>query len=363
MGVGGMLVGGVWSLISTRHGIVRGFQGLSGRYRSQGGERVRTDQDMSLTAMGTILGIVLSVLIGLYYSLLHTWGLTIVTSIAMIVASFFFVAVSSYIVGLVGSSKNPVSGMTICAVMGTAAFLLALGMAGESAIIATLGVAGVVCCAACMAGDCSQDLKTGQLIGATPWKQQWAEIIAIVACCCVMAPVLTMLHAAYGIGTGLKAPQATLFASIASAFFGGTPLPFNMVYIGMGIGVALIIINNWLEKRGYAFRTYVMPVSIGLYLPLTLSIPVFLGGVVRASVDAARKRRGKEVSEAEDHGLLLSSGFIAGEAIMGILIAILITLKWSDAIKVAAVSNALSTGLALAAMVAVMALLRRQALK
>lgn len=363
MGVGGMLVGGVWSLVSARHGIVHGFKGLRGRYQGQRGERPRTDQDMNLSAMATILGIVLVLMVGLYYTLLKNWELTIVTSIAMIVASFFFVAVSSYIVGLVGNSKNPVSGMTICAVMGTSAFLLALGMSGNSAIIATLGVAGVVCCAACMAGDCSQDLKTGLLVGATPRKQQWAEIVAILVSAFVMAPTLTLLHSAYGIGTGLKAPQATLFASIAGAFFGdGEKLPFNMVYIGMVIGVVLVCLNIWLEKSGKKFRTHVMPVAIGMYLPLTLTIPILLGALVRASVDSLRERQKKTVSETKDHGLLLCAGFIAGEAIMGILIAILISLKWADAIKIANVSDTVSTGLAIVALVTVLWYLRKQGL-
>ncbi len=326
LGVGAMLVGGVWSIFSVRKGFVKGISELKHSYHrgKSGNEPAREDRDLGVMSILVLLLINIAIIFFLYKYLIGSLGHTILTTVVMAVASFLFVAVSSYIVGLVGSSNNPVSGMTIAALLGTSALFLVLGYTGKSAILATLGVAAVVCCAACTAGDCSQDLKTGYLIKATPRSQQIAQIIGVVIPALVIAPVLTLLHHAYGIGTGLKAPQATLFASITNSIFGKGVLPYNMIGYGVIIGVVILIADAYLVKTKSKFRLYLMPVAVGIYLPITLAVPMFIGGLIRFILD---RKQGESALESSDQGVLLSSGMIAGEAIMGVILAILLTLK------------------------------------
>ena len=331
VGVGAMVAGGIWSIISVRRGIARGLQGLRRSSFSApaspdtgGGEPFRTDRDMRFFSMSVILVLCLTVLTFLYEMLTAQWGLSIITALSMTVASFFFVAVSSYIVGLVGSTNNPISGMTISSLLGVSALFLVLGWKGDSAILATLGVAGVVCCAASSAGDMSQDLKTGHLLGATPARQQIAQMIGVAVASVIIAPVLSLLHSAYGIGTGLKAPQATLFASITRGIFGGGDIPFGMVLVGIVIGVILIGADRFLLKRSSRFRIHVMPVAVGIYLPFTLIVPMLAGGIIRFLLD--KKANRATAGETGDRGILLSSGMIAGEALVGIITAVFIVL-------------------------------------
>jgi len=301
-----------------------GLRGLKNAYGKDEGSIQRTERDLSLVPMSVIFVVCLGIMFKLYQGFIANAGLTFVTTILMFFASFLFVAVSSYIVGLVGSSNNPVSGMTISALLGTAIFFLVLGYNGNSAILATLGVAAVVCCAACTAGDCSQDLKTGAIIGATPKSQQIAQILGVVIPALVIAPVLSLLHNAYGIGTGLKAPQATLFASIAKGLFGNGELPYNMIAIGAVMGVIILIIDGQLKKNNSNIRLHLMPLAVGIDLPVTLAVPMLLGGIIRHFID---KSRGSEGLESEDGGVLLSSGLIAGEALMGVIIAVFLYFK------------------------------------
>lgn len=319
LGVGAMIVGGLWSIVSVRKGIVQGLRGLRGMSATTV-ETERTETDMPFMGMMVVMLTCFTIMVGLYNSMIDNMGITIITTVLMIFCSFIFVAVSSYIVGLVGSSNNPVSGMTISALLVSAALFLVLGYKGDSAILATLGVAAVVCCAACTAGDCSQDLKTGYLIGATPKHQQYAQIIGVVIPALVIAPVLSLLHSAYGIGTGLKAPQATLFASITKALFGEGELPVTMVVYGALFGIFIILVDSIFLKNK-KFRLHLMPLAVGIYLPVTLAIPIFLGGLIRFCVEKSRKT---EIDESKDQGVLLGSGFIAGEAIMGVGLAIVL---------------------------------------
>jgi putative OPT family oligopeptide transporter len=319
LGVGAMIVGGLWSIVSVRKGIVQGLKGLKGMSATSINTE-RTETDMPFMGMMVVMLTCFTIMIGLYNSMIDNMGITFITTILMIFCSFIFVAVSSYIVGLVGSSNNPVSGMTISALLVSAALFLVLGYKGDSAILATLGVAAVVCCAACTAGDCSQDLKTGFLIGATPKHQQYAQIIGVIIPALVIAPVLSLLHSAYGIGTGLKAPQATLFASITKALFGEGDLPVTMVVYGAIFGIFIILVDSIFLKNK-KFRLHLMPLAVGIYLPVTLAIPIFLGGLIRFAVEKSRKT---EIDESKDQGVLLGSGFIAGEAIMGVGLAIVL---------------------------------------
>jgi putative OPT family oligopeptide transporter len=264
-------------------------------------------------------------------------GVSILATILMTVCAFFFVAVAAYIVGLVGSSNSPVSGMTICSVLLTSAFVALFGFSGDTAILATMGVAGVVCCATCTSGDVCQDLKTGHLVGATPYRQQWAEVLGVLTASFLMAPVLGLLHRAYGIGTdthlppelkgqALEAPQAVLFASLMDGFFGERDLPWGIIMFGMLAGLAIIVLDQMLLRpKGAKFRLHVMPVAVGMYLPFGLSTAILLGGLLSLFANNRLSKGGstqEEVSSGHEHGVLLASGLIAGEAIAGVLIAI-----------------------------------------
>lgn len=325
MGVGAMIVGGLWSIIRIRSGIAKGLRdALFGREHLERGPVPRTDQDLKQRFVLLLTLVTVVAVFIIYLTLTKSVGITVVSTFSMVIAGFFFVAVSSYIVGLVGSSNNPISGMTICTILFASALLLLAGMRGSEGILAALGVAGVVCCAAATAGDISQDLKTGYLVGATPRRQQFSQVLGVVIPAFVIAPVLTVLQKAYGIGSSqLPAPQATLFASIARAMFTEHPMPWIMVEIGALIGLALVIIDEILRRRKSGFRAHVMPVAVGIYLPLGLAVPILAGGVIQKLVRMVTRKRGDE--EAAVHrGILFGSGLIAGEAIMGIIVAFLI---------------------------------------
>lgn len=350
MGVGAMVVGGISSILSVRAGIVSGLRRLVATYQGKGGhETTRTERDIPLAGLVSILGVAVALVFGIYLSLVGSLPVSVLTTVLMVILAFVFVAVSSYIVGLVGTSNNPVSGMTISALLATAALFLALGYTGDSAILATLGVAAVVCCAATTAGDCSQDLKTGVLVGATPKYQQLGQVIGVLVPAFVIAPVLTLLHSSYGIGTGLKAPQATLFASLTQALFGEGSLPYRMIAIGAVIGIVVLIADNGLKRANSAYRLHLMPLAVGIYLPITLAVPILLGGIVRYFVE--RNRQAESESSDSDSGVLVSSGFIAGESIMGIVIALFIFMKID--LKTDVLSGGVSTALSLAVLAAV----------
>jgi putative OPT family oligopeptide transporter len=231
--------------------------------------------------------------------------------------------------GLVGSSNNPVSGITIATILFAALVLVAF-LGKESAIgpVAAVMIGAVVCCAACIAGDNLQDLKAGYLVGATPWKQQVMLAIGSVSCAAVMAPTLNMLAHSYGIGPrtpehpqSLEAAQANLMASVAKGLFGGH-LPWNMIMIGAAIGVGVIILDQILKARKAPFRVPVLAAAIGIYLPLETMVPIFLGGLLNYLVT---RTFGKGLSEDEVEkrnrtGMLFAAGLITGEALMGILI-------------------------------------------
>jgi putative OPT family oligopeptide transporter len=250
----------------------------------------------------------------------------------MIVAGFLFVSVSAYMAGLVGSSNNPVSGMTICTIL-FAALVLAMLLGRDAAIgpVAAIMIGAVVCCAACIGGDNLQDLKCGYIVGATPWRQEVMLAIGAVSSALVMAPVLTLLSKAYGIGVPtaehpnpLLAPQANLMASVAKGVFGGQ-LPWGTIAVGVLIGALIIALDSWLKATGRHFRTPVLACAVGIYLPLDLSVPIFAGGLVAHLVERRAQLRADD-EEGRDRlhrkGTLFSAGLITGEALMGIFIAV-----------------------------------------
>ena len=333
LGVGAMLVGGLWALVSLRKSIISGVKsGLAATRASAAGVVVaHTDQDLPMKAV--LIGIVLFTLPlwALYQFIVDDIAVSLTMAIIMILAGFLFCSVSAYMAGLVGSSNNPVSGITIATILFAAAVLLLL-MGKDASIgpVAAVMIGAVVCCAACVAGDNLQDLKAGYIVGATPWRQQTMLAIGSISCALVMAPTLNLLATAYGIGVPtaehpnpLLAPQATLMASVARGMFGGA-LPWGMVAIGAGIGIAVIVLDEILRKRGSTFRTPVLAVAVGIYLPLELMVPIFLGGLLN---HVAQRKLGtsndpEENERVQRKGMLFAAGMITGEALMGIIIAL-----------------------------------------
>jgi len=346
MGVGAMVVGGLWSLIKLRGPIVRGIKaGLEAtKHRQAGGTVLRTEEDMPLNYVILLIVAFVVPLFLLYMHVLDSVLHAAVMAVLMLVLGFFGSSIAGYLAGIVGSSNNPVSGITIMSLLFTALILKALGLTGTEGAVATILVAAVVCTAAAIAGDTMQDLATGYLVGATPKRQQVFEMVGVFAAAFVMAPVLNLLIEAYGIaGTAtakegaLAAPQAFLMAKVTQGVFEGN-LPWNMVFIGAGIAIVLIILDEILAKKGSSFRTPVMPVAVGIYLPLELGVPIFLGGIVRHLVDKAKGAKGESLT---DPGVLGAAGLITGEALMGIVFAALVIGDVAPSVSTTTVGNVL----------------------
>lgn len=323
VGVGAMAVGGLAALVRVRAGLARAVRELRLGWASRAGDgEGRTDLSgrwilfLSAVAIGSTAMV--------YLRFTGAIGIALLATVLMAVACFFFVGVASYIVGLVGNSNSPVSGMTITAVLATGAVLFLAGYTGMQGMVATLGVAAIVCCAACTAGDICNDLKTGSLVGATPWRQQQIQLVGVVVSALVMAPVLQLLDDAYGIGSReLAAPQASLFASLARGFFGDESLPWGLVGLGAGIGALVLALDAVLARRGGAMRLHLMPIAVGMYLPLGLSLPILVGGALEG---IARRRRRDALASAGGGGVLFASGAVAGEALVGVGLALLVAL-------------------------------------
>jgi len=332
LGVGAMLVGGLWALITLRHSIVSGVKSGLAAARA-GSDTIIAHTDRDLPMKWVLIGTVLFTLpLGLlYYSIVGSVGVGFAMSVIMVVAGFLFCSVSAYMAGLVGSSNNPVSGITIATILFAALVLLGfLGKESTIGPVAAVMIGAVVCCAACVAGDNLQDLKAGYLVGATPWRQQVMLAVGSVSCAMVMAPTLNLLDKAYGIGVAtpehpnpLEAAQANLMASVAKGLFGGH-LPWDMIAIGAVIGVLVIIFDQILKAKNAPFRVPVLAAAIGIYLPLETMVPIFLGGLLNYLVT---RTFGKGLSEEETEkrnrkGMLFAAGLITGEALMGIMMAI-----------------------------------------
>lgn len=328
IGVGAMAVGGIWTIFSVRQGIVAGFKKLFGK--SEAVTKDPTDTDLRRHALLPLLLMTILLIFGIYESMLGEFHLSLLATGLMVIAAFFFVAIASYITGLVGSSNMPASGMTICTVLFASAIIAVFGFSGTVAVSAVLGIAGIVCVSAASAADISQDLKTGYLVGATPWKMQIGEIVGAVAASLCLAPILTVLHTSYGIGIAVRegvkplaAPQAMLFSKLTEFFFMGTgQLPMGMVVIGMILAFVVIFADQILKNRKSRFRLYVMAFSIGLYLPLEVTFPMLIGGLIHFMITG--KIDAEETTKGSNTGVLVASGLIAGEALMGIGLAFLI---------------------------------------
>lgn len=334
LGVGAMVVGGLWALLSLSSSLGTAFKAGLDAFK-KGGEKMkdqaRTEMDTPMSWVLIGIGVLVVPIFFIYKSAISDVAITATMTIIMVVAGFLFSAVAGYMAGLVGSSNNPISGVTIATILSAALLLVTLmGTGNELAGAAgAILIGAVVCCAAAIAGDNMQDLKAGQLLGATPFKQQIMQMVGVTAGALAIPFVLNSLLLAYGMGApteaqpdSLTAPQATLMQSVAQGIFGGG-LPWNMVYIGAAIGVAIIVADQVLKSKGSTFRMPVLAVAVGLYLPFELDSAIFVGGVLAYFIGKSTKgKRGEE--KAANSGLLLASGLITGEALMGIAIAIAI---------------------------------------
>lgn len=304
IGAGAVAGGGIITLVRALPLIWESLSAGLREVSDAAAATLRTDQDLPL---GGVLGGSLAIALLLWW--VPFIEVTLIGALLMVLFSFFFVTVSARIVGLIGASSNPVSGMTIAALLVTALIFFMLGRTDPSAPVAVLLVGAVVCISASVAGDTSQDLKCGFLVGATPWRQQVAEMIGIPFAAVSMAFVLQLLNTSYGIGSAeLAAPQATLMATVIDGVLTQS-LPWSLVWVG--VTIALVV-----ELLGVPS----LPYAVGLYLPLGLTTPIFVGGVVRWLLE--RRYSGVELQEKREAGVLYTSGLIAGAALLGVLIAV-----------------------------------------
>jgi putative OPT family oligopeptide transporter len=330
-----MLIGGLWTIFKMRKSIVSGIKSGLEAYRaiSQGGSEIeRTEKDMSMKWVLMLIIASIVPLFMVYQYFVNDITISLPMAAVMLVAGFVFSAVAGYMAGLVGSSNNPISGITIATILVASLLLvLLMGKGAEGGPAAAIIIGSVVCCAAAIAGDNMQDLKAGRIVGATPWKQQVMQIVGTLSGAIVIAPVLMLLHQAYGFRgmkgaspDALAAVQANLMASVSQGVFKGN-MPWKYAYIGMGVAIAIIALDLILEAKKSAFRTPVLAVAIGFYLPLELSVPIFAGGIIHWIIKRFHKRRAtpaEQVEKSARNGLLFASGLITGEALMGIVLAI-----------------------------------------
>ena len=307
IGAGAVAAGGVISLIKSLPLILRTFrEAMKGYGKGGAGTGERTDRDLSMKVI-LISVAVLAVLLWL----IPVVPVNLFCAVLIVIFGFFFATVSSRMVGLSGSSNNPVSGMAIATLLVTTMILKATGQVGQAGMTAAIAIGSVICIVAAIAGDTSQDLKTGYIVGATPYKQQIGELIGVVASSIAIGAILYLLSAAWGYGSQeLPAPQATLMKMIVEGVMGGN-LPWNLVFAGAFIGIVVEVLG-----------IPVLPFAVGLYLPIHLSTPMMLGGVVRWIFEKKKNMSEKAKKDMIENGVLYCSGLIAGEGLVGILLAV-----------------------------------------
>jgi putative OPT family oligopeptide transporter len=324
--VGGMLVGASYTLFKMRKQLGAGMaRAVSDLKKSAAAHEAtnRTDRDLPSKAIFAGIGVVFLAMIALYYYFIGGAGnlstsqiitAAVVAALVMIVLGFFFAAVSGNLVGLIGSSNNPVSGLTLCTLVIAALLMVALGVSGTGGVAAVLGVAAVVCVSSAVAGEMLQDLKVGHILGGTPSKMQIGDLFGVVVASLVLFFPLAVLDKAYHFGSAaLPAPQAGLMAMLSKGIVGGD-MAWPLVIVGILLGIAMIMI----EVKS------VMLFAVGMYLPLGTTFAIFVGGVIRWITDKLRDRRGyndAQKARVENAGVLTASGLIAGEALCGLVIA------------------------------------------
>jgi putative OPT family oligopeptide transporter len=327
--VGGMLVGAAYTLFRMRKSLSAGLGRAFAELRNPPAQATlgRTEQYMSWKTVFSLIGLT-TVLMGFLY--IYFSGQVIggvVATLVMLVAGFFFATVSGSLVGFIGSSNNPISGLTLSTVIIAALLMVGLGVSGVSGVAAILGVAAVVCVSSAVAGELLQDFKVGYILGGTPRTIQIVELVAVVLSALLMYFPLLVLHVGNiksgGIGFGdpaLPAPQAGLMASISQGIVGGD-MPWALVLTGMALGVALIMVQ---VKSPMLF-------AVGMYLPLATTFAIFVGGLAKWLMDTMAERRGfneAQRARVENIGVLSASGMIAGEALIGLFVATFRFFEW-----------------------------------
>ena len=324
--VGGMLVGATYTLFKMRKQLAVGMgRAVSDLKKSAAAHAAtnRTERDLPAKAVFGGIALVFVAMIALYFYFLSAAGnLTsskiiagsLVAAGVMVIIGFFFAAVSGNLVGLIGSSNNPVSGLTLCTLLIAALLMVALGVSGTGGVAAVLGVAAVICVSSAVAGEMLQDLKVGHILGGTPSKMQVGDLFGIVVASFVLFIPLAVLDKAYHFGSNtLPAPQAGLMAMLSKGIVGGD-MAWPLVVVGILLGISMIMI----EVKS------VMLFSVGMYLPLGTTFAIFVGGIIRWVTDKLRDRRGfndAQKARVDNAGVLTASGLIAGEALCGLVIA------------------------------------------
>jgi putative OPT family oligopeptide transporter len=329
--VGGMLVGASFTLFRMRKNLAVGVRrGIADLQKSAAAKAAteRTERDLSFKTVLAGVAAVFVLMIALYLYFTKVLPGAIFAAIVMLVTGFFFAAVSGNLVGMIGSSNNPISGLTLATTIVAALTMVIVGVKGMEGVAAVLGVAAVVCVSSAVAGEMLQDLKVGHILGGTPWKMQVGDLIGVVVSGLVLFFPLYLLHTSdlaanpatggFG-GPSLSAPQAGLMASISQGIVGGG-MPWPLVVAGIGMGIALILVR---VKSPMLF-------SVGMYLPLETTFAIFVGGLVRGFVDRQAEKRGMNAAQkarVENAGVLNASGLIAGEALMGLAAAGVVAFK------------------------------------
>ncbi len=336
IGVGAMVVGGLYTIWKLRNNLLGGVReaiiGLRGGEEET--KKKRTDTDLSYKKVFITIGFLIIPTFIIYAWVSHLYAISAFMAVLLVFAAFIASAIAGYMAGLLGSSNNPISGVTVAVLLFVSIIMLAFGVSGLAGMTIVILMAAVVCCAGAISGDVLQSMAAGEMIGSTPYRQQLAEIFGILAAAPILGIVVKALDSAYGIGTkNLPAPQAFLMGGIVKGVIGGE-MVWPYVIAGAFLAIVLILMD-----------IPVLPVAIGTYLPLSLSIPIFVGGIVRAIVDKAIEKRSNGNDEDEElsdwemaikshgvspkemahrTGLLFTAGLIAGEAIMGVISAFLI---------------------------------------
>ena len=292
---------------------------------------LRTEKDISFTQVVTGILAVGALTFAIYNFFAGNVGAALTATVVMIVAGFFFAAVSGYLVGVIGSSNNPISGLTLSTLLIAALLMVALGQKGQAGIAAVLGVAAVVCVSSAVAGEMLQDLKVGHILGGTPWKMQVGDLIGVTASAAVMFIPLVILHqgdlnlhpgqTGYGLGGATyPAPQASLMALMSQGIVSGE-MAWPLIVVGMVMGIGMILMG---------VRSP-MIVSVGMYIPLGTTFAIWVGGLIKGLVDTLVERRkfnAAQKARTENTGVLLAAGLIAGEALVGLVFALFAVLNW-----------------------------------
>ncbi len=317
IGAGAVAFGGLVTLARAVPTIVHsfriGFAEVVGSVKAGAQSRVRTQQDLPLSFVllgATVLAIVIA-LVPHIVGEFESYAVRIVAAILIVVFSFFFVTVSSRIVGLLGQSSSPISGMTIATLLGTSLIFAVMGWTGDAGKVTALSVGAVVCVAASVAGDTSQDLKTGFLVGATPRRQQTGELVGVVSAALFICLTIVALHRAYGLGSEqLAAPQATLMKLVVEGVLASS-IPWGLVFIGVAIAAIMELLS-----------IPSLPLAVGIYLPLSTMSPIFVGGCIRRLVELRSRGDDETAGGRRERGILFGSGLIGGVGLTGVLTAL-----------------------------------------